>query len=238
MKLSAVMPAFNEAETIEKTVRYCFEVLRDCADISEVVVTNDGSRDATGEILLRLQQEFPDLVVITHSPNQGYGAALARAMDTASGDIIVSLDSDGQFDIADIRDMLPFFSDDVAILTGYRQGKKDSLLKVFADRVMNRMIRILFSVSYRDTNCALKLYRGALLHTLPLEARGFQLPTEIVLKAHALGWVIRECPVRHYPRAGGQSSLAPFRTAWRMLVFLAYLRRKITLYKKGIIRSL
>jgi len=238
MKISAVMPAYNEADTIEKTVEYCFKVLAEYTGEAEVVVANDGSRDATGEILGRLQEKYANLVVETHHPNEGYGAALARAVAASTGDVVVTIDSDGQFDIADIGEMLAMYDDKVHMITGYRRRKKDSFLKVVADRIMNRLIRWMFSVSYRDTNCALKLMNGSMIRGMALEAKGFQLPTEMVIKAHALGFRVLESPVNHFPREGGQSSLAPFRTAWKMLTFLCYLRRKIRLYQNGVLRSL
>lgn len=238
MKISAVMPAYNEADTIEKTIRYCFRELSRISDDVEVVVTNDGSSDNTAAILGTLQETFPGLVVEHNEPNQGYGAAMTRAIAASNGDRIVSIDSDGQFDIADVKDMIPLLEDDIRIVTGYRKAKQDSLFKVFADRIMNRIIRMMFKVSFKDTNCALKLMDGPFIRSMNLEARGFQLPTEIVLKAGALGHNIRECPVNHYPREGGASSLAPFRTGWQMLMFLCYLRRKIRLYKRGVLRSL
>lgn len=238
MRLSVVMPAYNEAENIEQTVRKCFDVIQSLGFNAEVVVCDDGSRDRTGAILKNLQVEFSGLVVVTHSPNQGYGAAMTAAIAASTGDIVASIDSDGQFDIADLNSLLPKFTDRLDMLTGYRTAKQDTFVRVFGDRVMNRLIRLMFGVAYRDTNCAFKLYRGAFIRSLNLEARGFQLPTEIVLKAHALNHTIAEAPVSHREREGGASSLAPFKTAMHMLRFLCYLRRKIVLHKKGVLRSL
>ncbi|MCD4652407.1 glycosyltransferase family 2 protein [bacterium] len=238
MKISVVMPAYNEAANIENTVSYCFDVLTGLSDEVEVVVTNDGSKDETGTILGKLKSKYPGLVVLENNPNQGYGAALTKAFYASTGDVVVSLDSDGQFDIADTKEMLPLLTGDVDIVSGYRKAKKDSLFKIVADRIMNRMIRIMFGVSDKDTNCALKLYKGEVIRSMNLEARGFQLPTEIVLKAHATGLKVIEAPVNHQARPGGQSSLAPIKTGWSMFVFLLYLRRKISLYRSGVLRSL
>jgi len=238
MKLSVAMPAYNEEVNIEKTVRYCFSVLEDLDSDAEVVVTDDGSTDRTGSILTELSSEFSNLVLKKNEPNMGYGAALSKAISATSGDIVITMDSDGQFDITDIQELLPQFDESTDFLTGYRRAKKDSFLRVFADRVMNLMIRIMFGVPYKDTNCALKLLRGNLIRNLSLEARGFQLPTEIVLKGHALGLQVSEAPVDHKPRSGGQSGLATFRTAIQMFVFLVYLRNKIALHSSGIIGEL
>lgn len=238
MRISVVMPAYNEEKNIEPTVRYCFKILNSLTDNPEIVVTNDGSKDKTGEILENLQKEFTGLRVLTNHPNQGYGAALAAAIEASSGEIVIPIDSDGQFDLADAEQMLAEFGDDCDILTGYRKAKKDSFIKVVGDRIMNLLIRAMFGVCYKDTNCALKIMRGDMIRSMKLEARGFQLPTEIILKAHAEGWKIRETPVRHLERKEGASSLAPLKTAWLMLVFLFYLRKKIKLYEKSVIRSL
>jgi len=238
MKISVVMPAYNEAANIEETICKCFETLSLLTDDAEVVVTNDGSRDETGAVLAEMKTRYPRLVVIENNPNQGYGAALGRAIYSSTGDVVISLDSDGQFDISDTRDLLPLLKDDVDIVAGYRKAKKDSVFKVLADRIMNLMIRLMFNVRYKDTNCALKLYKGDVIRSMHLEARGFQLPTEIILKAHASGLNVIESPVNHQERSGGQSSLAPIKTGWQMFIFLLYLRRKIKLYRCGVLRSL
>ena len=238
MRISIIMPAFNEEKNIRKTVMDCFTVLNNLPGKHEVVVTNDGSTDKTADILRDLADKNDNLVVAVNSPNQGYGAALIKAIEASSGDVLVTIDSDGQFDISELPDLMSEFTDSIDILTGYRRAKQDSLFKVAADRVMNRMIRCMFGVAFKDTNCAFKVVRKSSLAMVMLEARGFQIPTEIVLKAHQAGLAVREAPVSHAARTGGSSSLAPFRTAFRMLSFLIYLRLKISVYKRRIIRSL
>jgi glycosyltransferase involved in cell wall biosynthesis len=238
MRISIVMPAYNEQDNIENTVTSCFKTLDTIPGDHEVVVTDDGSKDSTGEILKRLSQTYETLVVERNEPNQGYGVALSRAIRTSKGDVVVSIDSDGQFDITELPELLAHFGDKIDILTGYRISKQDTRIKVLADRIMNLLIRVTFGVRYRDTNCAYKIYRGSTLRNMNLEASGFQIPTEIVLKAHALGLKLSESPIHHRSREGGSSALAPFKTALRMFTFLCYLRIKIALYRRGIIRRL
>lgn len=238
MDISIVMPAYNEEDVIEETVRRCFAVLLQQGLDGEVIVCNDGSRDNTATILDHLKTEFASLVVVSHSPNQGYGASLADAIHASTGKIVVSIDSDGQFDITELPQLVAQFTDEVDVLTGYRRRKQDSFLKVFADRMMNLMIRCMFGTPLKDTNCAFKLYRGNVIRAMFLEARGFQIPTEIVLKLPVCGYVVREAPITHSPRMGGRSSLAPFKTAMSMMTFLIYLRIKIALFRQNVIRSL
>src|SRR5437763_1404985 len=98
--VSAVLPAFNEEAIIERTVRHVADVLRRVAPDFEIIVTNDGSRDRTGEVLARLQEQDPSLRlrVVTHETNRGYGAALASGFDAAANELIFLTDGDKQFD--------------------------------------------------------------------------------------------------------------------------------------------
>src|SRR4029453_16864389 len=120
-------------------------------------------------------------------------------------------------------------------VTGRRIGKKDSALRGFADRCLNLMVRALFGIGLRDTNCALKVVRGDVLRGLPIEARGYPTPTEICVRLVARGYRLGEHGVRHLERTAGASKLHPVRTAWTFFRFLVYLRRKLKLHRAGII---
>ncbi len=237
-KLSVIMPAFNEAENIEKTIRRCFSVLKQLGISGEVVVTDDGSKDNTPQILQSLSGEFPDLKIIAHAQNKGYGAALKDAAEAARGNYVASIDSDGQFDISEVSLLIEEMKKGYDLVTGYRKKKKDSFFKVMSDRGLNIIVRILFGVNYRDTNCALKLYSSGILNRIKIEARGYQAPTEILMKLHTLGYRIGQVGISHYAREKGKSALNPFITIYKMFTFLIYLRLKIYLYGKNIIAEL
>ena len=96
----------------------------------------------------------------------------------------------------------------------------------------------MFGVSFRDTNCALKLVPVSAFQTIRLEARGFANPTETAIKLHAQGLSIAELPITHRERAGGASALRSVRTSLDMLAFLIYLRLQVTLFRRGIIQGL
>lgn len=237
-EISIVMPAFNEQDNIEQTVRSCFAVLQKMGVSGEVVVTDDGSTDNTGKILENLSREFTNLKVIIHKVNCGYGQALKDALLAVKGRYIASIDSDGQFDISEMSLLIAEQKKGYDIITGYRKKKKDTLFKIFADRGLNLIVRALFGVNYRDTNCALKLYNPGVLDKITIEARGYQAPTEILLKLNALGFKIGEVGIRHFSREKGRSALSSMRTIFQMLFFLIYLRLKLALYKKKIIEKL
>lgn len=238
-ELSIVAPVYNEAEGIEQVVQYWLKVLQENGADAEIVLANDGSTDQTLEILENLSQKTPLLKVASYTPNRGYGYALKTAIRASKGQWVITLDSDGQFDLADFPSLLKLQNEkQLDFVTGYRMKKKDNLFRVIADRSLNLIVRTMFSVSLRDTNCAMKLIRGELARTLNIEAKGYPTPTEITIKLVTIGAKTGETGVHHLERLQGQSKLKFFRTSISFFRFLFYLRKKVRLYKAGILQTL
>lgn len=235
--LSITAPAYNERENIEQVITAWEGVFARDGIHGEIVIGDDGSTDGTKEILRALQARFDNLVVVDHPTNHGYGHALSSAMLKASGDYILTIDSDGQFDAGEYKLLLDEMSKGYDVVTGYRTGKKDSVVRVLADRILNLMIRGLFRLRFRDTNCALKLFKRDVAGQLMIEARGYPTPTELLVRAQTLGYRIGEVGISHYERAGGVSKLKAFRTSWQMLLFLGYLKYKQLLFRANILNE-
>jgi glycosyltransferase involved in cell wall biosynthesis len=235
-RLSVAAPCYNEADGIERVVAEWEAVLSTKSEPTEIVLCNDGSTDGTGEVLERMRARFPRLRVVHNPVNGGYGRALSSAIAATSGEYVCTIDSDGQFDLADafrLMDELDRGAYDA--VSGWRMGKKDTPLRVLADRSMNVLVRLLFGIHLRDTNCAIKVVRGDVLRSLRIEARGYPTPTEICVRLAARGLRIGECGVTHRAREAGMSKLHPWRTAWSFFRYLLYLRCKLMLHRAGII---
>src|ERR671932_351786 len=129
--ISAVLPAYNEAAIIERTVRHVASVLGGLVTDFEVIVTNDGSRDATGEILAHLQAHEPELHlrVVTHERNLGYGAALASGFDASRKDLIFLTDGDKQFDVTELSGFIPAMDAQTDMVIGWRKKRADPLMR-------------------------------------------------------------------------------------------------------------
>jgi glycosyltransferase involved in cell wall biosynthesis len=229
LTLSIVAPAYDEADCIERSVRSWLEMLDEHSIRGEVVVADDGSRDATPRILERLATEDRRVRFVRLDDNCGYGHALRAAIGAAQGELTVTIDADGQFDARDIPRLLARQREgDLDVVTGRRRRKNDSLLRVVADRGLNRVVRLLFpGLSLRDTNCALKLVRTSRLQSLPLRADGYPTPTEIVVRAHHAGLTMAELDVAHLERGGGSSKLRMLHTAIDSARFLIGLRAEL-----------
>ncbi len=237
--VSVVAPIYNEEEVIEEVVLYWFEVLEKYGLSYEVVLGDGGSTDRTLDILKEIQQKHPSLKVVDAPRPSGYGNALFTAIYAAKGKYIVMLDSDGQFDLADFTPMLDkLVEEKLDVVTGYRIRKQDTFMRYFADRVLNVIVRILFKIKQKDTNCALKVFKGDLIRDIHIEARAWPTPTEVMLRLNARDSKVGEVPIVHHERKGGETKLPLFKTGFEMFCFLLYFKFKLRLYKKNVISKL
>ena len=236
--LSVAAPVYNEEDNIEPVLARWQEYVSSQGIAAEFVLCDDGSTDHTGEILARLKSQIPILRTVAHDENRGYGNALASAIAHCKGQYILTIDSDGQFDLADVAGLLHAVTQegyDAAV--GRRTKKQDTWLRVLADRALNAIVRVMFGTRLHDTNCALKLVPRETLQGLRLDAAGYAFATEIALKLEAKGLRVAERPVQHIGREAGRSKLKALRTGWRMFRFLLHLRARLALYRAGIIRE-
>ena len=226
-ELSIVLPAYNEAANIEGVVRRVVDFFEPRGIDYEVIVVNDGSHDQTGEILAQLAAELPRLRPQNHPQNQGYGAALRTGFDAATKRYVFYMDGDGQFDIADIDNLLPLASED-CIVTGYRIRRRDPFMRRLNARLFGGfLVRRLLGVKVRDLNCAFKLIPRKVLTGMRLESTGALINAELYGRAVRAGVRIREVGVNHYPRTAGVQTGAHLGVIFRAFYDLFRLRRKI-----------
>lgn len=203
--LSLVLPAHDEQENIGEVVRRALAALPAYTGDFEIIVVDDGSRDETGAIADALAAGDPRVRVIHHQRNRGYGAALTSGFAASTGDYVMFMDADRQFDIADLRLLAPFVGD-FDIVAGFRMERNDPLhRRVFAE-VFNVSVRVLFGVHLRDIDCAFKIFRGDLLRDLDLTSPGALINTEIQAKLRRRQARLAQVGVHHYPRLAGSAT--------------------------------
>lgn len=215
-KLSLVLPAHNEADNIEAVVCRGMSVLPNIVSEFEIIVVDDGSSDATSGIVDRLSSEHCNVKVVHHIENRGYGAALTSGFVEASGDLIMFMDSDRQFDIADITALAPYVPH-YDIVAGYRIRRQDPLYRKVYGKLFGLVAWALFDLHMRDVDCAFKIYRADLLKNLILTAPGALINTEMLARSKRKGATIAQVGVRHYPRLAGQSSGGSPRVVFRAM---------------------
>ncbi|HXG66152.1 MAG TPA: glycosyltransferase family 2 protein [Blastocatellia bacterium] len=206
--ISAVLPAFNEEENIETATTRMAEVLKSLSLRDwEVIVVDDGSVDRTGEIADRLASEDPQHIrVFHHSPNLGYAEALKTGFTNARCQLIFYTDSDNQFDVRELKNLLPLV-EDADIVCGFRIYRFDPLTRLVLSWGFNLLVRIIFRIGVRDIDCAFKLFRREVFDYVQIESKKFFVDAEVLAKARYHGFRLVEIGVRHYPRVAGRSTV-------------------------------
>ncbi len=237
--VAVAAPAFNEAAGIEHFVRSWQDALhaRPALELAEIVVCNDGSRDATGALLGALASECPALRAVCHATNRGAGAAMATAIAHTRAEWVLLLDADGQFPpgCLDVFEAALAERPDARALLGERRRKHDSVFAQAGARLTTATLNALYGTRYRDLSSACQFVRGDILRALPLEARGLNYSVEISARLLEAGIRPVPVPIVHGGREGGRSARTLLRSTLERAAFVAYLALRRAMLGAGVI---
>ncbi len=221
--LSAFFPAYNDAPSLPGLIGKTFAVLREHVADFEVIVVNDGSHDRTGEVLAELQREHgPQLRVVTHAQNRGYGGALRSGFAAATREWVFYTDGDGQYDPCEIPALLALARPGIGLVNGYKLERRDPAHRIWIGSTYNFCARLLFRIRLRDIDCDYRLIRREVLEKLHLGCTSGTICVELVRKLELSGCGVAETGVHHYPRLHGHSQF--FRLRSLAATFMQLLR--------------
>jgi len=236
LRLSVAAPAYNEAAGIEAVLTNWHDFLSAQPLASfEIVICDDGSTDGTGDILDRLSQSWPQLRVLHFAKNQGAAAALNAAIAATQGDWVLLTDSDGQFAIENLPDMVEALRRSGAKAAIGIRRKKDAAFAQFGSWASGLVCNLLHGSRMRDFNSAFKLVWGPTLRGLGLEARGMNYSTEVTSRLLERGIVPVEVTIQHRPRAAGASHMKLLRGALHRFLFVCYIALRQLLLWLGVL---
>jgi glycosyltransferase involved in cell wall biosynthesis len=199
LDVSVLVPAKDEADNLPEFLQRCAAALSPAGFSFEVIIVNDGSRDASDRILRELERQYPFLRVVSHRRQRGIADSLRSAGDVARGDIFVFYPADLQYLPDDIPGLVaPVLEGRADIVTGTKQGKYE---KAFVSNVYNTLCRLLFGVRVTDLN-SVKAYRREVMAGVPLRPDWHRY---MVVIAAADGYRLTSLPVPLYPRRAGIS---------------------------------
>jgi glycosyltransferase involved in cell wall biosynthesis len=217
LKLSVIMPVYNERETIREILRQVRAVKvvvpsnhiigrQDDLPLEldkEIVVVDDSSTDGTRDILQEEEQKG-DLKVFYHQVNQGKGAAVRTGIEQATGDILVIQDADLEYDPRDYpRLVQPIVEGRVMVVYGSRfLGPRKAMLfwHMVANKILTLTTNLLYNAILSDMETCYKAFRAEVIKGIPLHARRFELEPEITAKVLKRGYRIFEVPISYYGR--------------------------------------
>jgi glycosyltransferase involved in cell wall biosynthesis len=233
--LSVFFPAFNDSGTIASVVIAARQAAARVTPDFEIIIVNDGSADSTGALADELARTYPEVRVIHHARNRGYGGALRTGFAEARKDLIFYTDGDAQYDPGELEQLWPHMTADVDLVNGYKISRSDPLHRILIGRVYHYTVKILFGLRVRDVDCDFRLLRRAVFDRIRLEHNSGVICLELMKKVQDAGFRITEVPVHHYHRTFGRSQFFNFgrlvRTAigvaglWIDLVLLGRHRR-------------
>jgi glycosyltransferase involved in cell wall biosynthesis len=217
-ELSVVIPLYNEEDNIERLYLSLKEVLEVLGRRYEIIVVDDGSTDASFEVLKRLHVDDPLLRVIRLRRNFGQSAALAAGFDRAGGQVIVTIDADLQNDPTDVPKLLDTIGEGYDIVSGWRVRRQEPFLtRRLPSTVANWLISRITGIRLHDYGCSLKAYRSEVVQGIQLYG---ELHRFIPALASSMGVRLTEVPVSHNPRRFGESKYNLSRTLTVLLDLL------------------
>lgn len=205
--ISFFCPAYNDEENLPSLVEKTMQVLQQLCSKFEIIIIDDASPDNTSNIADNLAKKYaPNIKVIHHIKNKGYGGALLSGFHQAKKyPYVFYTDGDNQYDVSDLKRMLPFIHTYDAVI-GTRIQRNLNWKRKLQSNVYNMIIRFLFGLNCDDINCAIRLFRRKTIDKLNLFSTSAFLPAEILIELKKHGGRIKEVEVKHYLRLHGEAS--------------------------------
>src|SRR5687768_2215762 len=231
--LSVFFPAYNDSGTIASLVITALKTARRLTPDFEVIIVNDGSADNTAEIADELARTYPEVRVVHHERNRGYGGALRSGFAASTRELVFYTDGDAQYDPTEMEALWEALSDDVDLVNGYKISRSDPLHRVLIGRAYHHTVKLLFGLRVRDVDCDFRLMRRRIFERVSLQKNSGVICLEMMKKIQDAGFRIAEVPVHHYHRAYGRSQFFNFRRLFRTaldvfrLWFVLVVRREV-----------
>jgi glycosyltransferase involved in cell wall biosynthesis len=203
--LSVFFPAYNDSGTIASLVITALQSARRLTADCEIIIVNDGSADTTAQIADELARTYPEVRVVHHERNRGYGGALRSGFAAATRELVFYTDGDAQYDPAEMKLLWERFDDSVDLVNGYKISRSDPLHRIVIGRIYHHTVRLLFGLKVRDVDCDFRLMRRSIFDRVALEKNSGVICLEMMKKIQDAGFRIAEVPVHHYHRAYGRS---------------------------------
>ncbi len=211
MKLSIIIPVYNEEKTINELLNKVYRIKLPTSLKKEIIVVDDGSTDNTKKVLSGFKIKNSKFKILRHEKNKGKGAAIRTGIEKATGDLIIIQDADLEYDPVDyLRLLKPILEDKVEVVYGTRLanyplkffGKEKTVLPshLIANKFLTFLTNLLYGSKLTDMETGYKIFKSTVLRKISIKSNGFDIEPEITAKILKLNIPIIEVPIVTKPR--------------------------------------
>ena len=231
ISIPAFFPCYNDAGSSALVVQDAYETIRKIADDFEIIVVDDGSKDESPKILRRLKKTIPNLKLVFHNSNKGYGGALKSGFKNSTKELIFYTDGDGQYDIKEIDRLVEKLTDEVDIVQGFKIKRFDPWYRTLIGKLYHHTSKMLFGLKIRDVDCDFRLIRKKAIDSISLEYNSGVICVELVKKLQMKGCKFAQVGINHLPRLHGHSQFFNYKRVAKTLFELEQLWWKLVILK-------
>ncbi|MGH7287985.1 MAG: glycosyltransferase family 2 protein [Myxococcota bacterium] len=229
--ITAFFPAYNDWGTIASQVVLTARTLAGLTDDWEIVVVNDASPDHCADVLEELVKLVPNLRVVTHPTNRGYGGALRSGFAAARKEWIFYTDGDAQYDVTELPRLWEV-RHRADMVNGYKIARSDSLHRILVGKLYHLLVRWAFWLETRDVDCDFRLIHQRVFEAVELTRDTGLICVELVAKVEKNGFVVHYVPVHHYERLHGKSQFFNLRRVTEVVLGMGRLWWEIMVGKQ------
>jgi len=223
MKLSIIIPVFNEEKTIGKILK-CVVNAPLLNWEKEIIVINDGSTDNTEVVIEELRKSLSEIIYIKHLQNHGKGAAIKTALHYISGDFVIIQDADLEYDPNDYQKLVSLIEKGYNVVYGSRnldkKTKRGYFFYFLGGKIITTFCNLLFHSRLTDINTGYKLFQSEIIKSLNLESNGFEFCEEVTAKILKRKIPIKEVAINYYPRTFKEGKKIRFKDGIRAILTL------------------
>jgi len=218
--VSIFYPCYQDWGTMGSMVLFTIQTVEKLGVDYDFTIVDDGSDSHTQELLDEIAERFPEVSVVRHEKNRGYGGALRTGFASGTKEWIFYTDGDAQYDVRELELLLDQAGPEVDIVQGYKILRHDPLHRIVIGRIYHWIVKIAFGLPICDTDCDFRLIRRSVFEAVTLTSDSGVICAEMMTKFHRAGFRFVEVPVHHYQRAHGKSQFFNFprlaRVAWNL----------------------
>lgn len=225
MKLSIVIPVYNEKDTLEKIV----DLVRSVSGIDkEIIIVDDGSTDGSIDIIKRIEERYPDIKTVIKGENRGKGHTLKVGFKESTGDYVIIQDADLEYNPQDYRKLLQALEEDkVDVVYGSRFSgnyEKMTTLHYFGNKLLTLLTNLFYGVALTDMETCYKLIPGDFARNVNIKSDSFDFEPEITAKILKSGLKIKEVPISYSGRAFSEGKKITWRDGFKAIYTLIKFR--------------